>query len=273
MKRIKTEKTNTNNFVRSSSVKSVALTPFYENVTRIIYSAFFLLVALVTNGGTATDFNPEGWLRETEAAYSSIASYTAVFHKQQRVSGKLLPEETILLKCRRKPFSLYMKWIKKPNYGSELLYVKGWNQDRIRAHKGGILRFFKRNLDPRDPVLMKNNLHPVTSIGIDFLIEAISINMRKAIKAGELTFVERGQQTVYGRKTRTIEIIFPKEKAQDYAGWRIVINQDVESKILLRIRIYRRENRIIENYGYENLKLNAPLTDADFDPENPEYHF
>lgn len=242
-------------------------------MTRIVYSAFFVLIALVTNGATSAEFNPEVWLSEAEDVYSSVSSYTAVFHKQQRISGKLLPEETILLKCRREPFSLYMKWIKKPNYGSELLYVKGWNQDRIRAHKGGILRFFKRNLDPRDPVLMENNLHPVTSIGIDFMIKTISINMRKAIKVGDLTFVERGQETVYGRKTHTIEIIFPKEKAQSYAGWRFVINQDVESKILLRIRIYSRENRLIENYGYENLKLNAPLTDADFDPENPEYDF
>jgi len=242
-------------------------------VTRIICSALFILTALVTNGGTSAEFDPEEWLRETEAAYSSITSYTAVFHKQQRISGKLLPEETILLKCRKKPFSLYMKWIKKPNYGSELLYIKGWNKDRIRAHKGGIFSFINRNLDPMDPVLMKNNLRPVTSIGIDFMIEAIAINMRKAIKAGELTFVDRGQKTVYGRKTRTLEMIFPKEQAQDYAGWRFVINQDVESKVLLRIRIYDRKDLLIENYGYENLKLNAKLTDADFDPENPEYCF
>jgi hypothetical protein len=28
-----------------------------------------------------------------------------------------------------------------------------------------------------------------------------------------------------------------------------------------------------EEYGYENQHRNAPLTDADFDPKNPEYHF
>jgi hypothetical protein len=30
---------------------------------------------------------------------------------------------------------------------------------------------------------------------------------------------------------------------------------------------------LIEDYGYEGLKLNAGLTDADFAMENPEYHF
>jgi negative regulator of sigma E activity len=60
---------------------------------------------------------------------------------------------------------------------------------------------------------------------------------------------------------------------QDCDGYRFVINQDIESKILIRIRVYDRDDQLIENYGYENLDLDARLTDADFDPENPEYHF
>ena len=41
----------------------------------------------------------------------------------------------------------------------------------------------------------------------------------------------------------------------------------------MRIRVYDRDDELIENYGYEKLDLNAPLSDADFDPKNPEYHF
>ena len=67
--------------------------------------------------------------------------------------------------------------------------------------------------------------------------------------------------------------MFPKEKARDYDGWRYVINQDVESRILIRIRVYDRDDQLVENYGYENLDLSASLLDADFDPKNPEYHF
>jgi outer membrane lipoprotein-sorting protein len=235
--------------------------------------AILLLAAMAAHGGAADRPDPEEWLREAEAAYDRVTSYTAVFHKQQRVSGKLLPEETILLKCRRKPFSLYMKWMKAPYKGSELLYVAGWNQDRIRAHRGGILRFITRNLDPRDPGLMAGNLRPVTSTGIGYLLETVATNLRKAVKGGELTFSERGKETVYGRNTQVLEVVVPKERAKDYDGYRYVINQDVESKILVRIRIYDRDDQLVENYGYENLDLNAPLADADFDPKNPEYHF
>ena len=78
---------------------------------------------------------------------------------------------------------------------------------------------------------------------------------------------------MYGRKTQVVEVVFPKERVKEYDGYRFVINQDVESKILVRIRIYDRDDRLVENYGYENLDLGAPLADADFDPKNPEYHF
>jgi negative regulator of sigma E activity len=93
------------------------------------------------------------------------------------------------------------------------------------------------------------------------------------MNVGDLTFSEKGKEKVYGRNTRSLEVNFPKEKVKTYDGWRFVINQDVESKILLRIKIYDQDDQLIEYYGYENINLNAPLTNADFDPKNPEYYF
>ena len=243
-----------------------------KGVTRIIGSALFLLAVMAGHVGAANKPDPEEWLREAEAAYDRVPSYTAVMHKQQRVGGELLPEETILLKYK-KPLSLYMKWVTAPYKGSELLYVVGWNENRIRAHRGGILRFITHNLDPKDPRLMVDNLRPVTSTGIGYLLAGVATNIRKAMKIGEVTFSERELETVYDRNTRILEVVFPKEKAKDYEGRRYVINQDVASKILVRIRIYDRDDQLVENYGYEKLDLDARLTNADFDPKNPDYHF
>ena len=228
---------------------------------------------MATHGGASAGLDPEQWLGEAEAAYDRVTSYTAIFHKQQRFSGELQRVETILLKCRRTPFSLYMKWIQDPYKGSELLYVAGWNEDRARVHRGGILRFVTFNLDPSHPGLMAANLRPVTSTGIGYLLASVATNIRKAIKAGELAFSELGAETVYGRKTRILQAVFAKEKARDYDGYRFVINQDLVSRIPIRIRIYDRDEQLVENYGYENLVLNAPLADGDFDPKNPAYRF
>lgn len=119
---------------------------------------------------------------------------------------------------------------------------------------------------------MAGNLRPVTSTGIGYLLETVAINIRKATKAGDLTLSEREQESVYGRTTQVLEVVIPKERAKDYDGCRFVINQDVESKVLVRIRVYDRDDQLVENYGYENLDLNASLVDADFDPKNSEYH-
>lgn len=242
-----------------------------QAVLGMVCSALLALAAAAAYAAT-DGLDPEEWLRQAEAAYAKVTGYTAVFHKQQRVAGKLLPEETIFLKYR-KPSSLYMKWIKAPNKGSEVLYVPGWNDNRIRAHTGGLLRFITRNLDPSHPGLMQGNLRPVTSTGIGYLLEAVAMNMRKAIEVGELTFSRTGEETVYGVPTQVLEVVFPKDNAKRYDSRRFVINQDVESRMLIRIRMYDRDDQLVENYGYEKLDLNAPLTDRDFDPENPEYHF
>jgi hypothetical protein len=239
-------------------------------MTRNIHSALLLLWAVAASGADKPD--AEKWIEEAEAAYVAVTSYTAVVHKQQRVAGKLLPEETILLKFK-KPFSLYMKWIKAPYKGSELLYVTGWNEDRIRAHRGGLLRFITRDLDPRDPGLMAGNLRPVTDMGIGQLVKTVAVNMRKAINAGELGFSAKGEESVYGRKTRILEVFLPNDRAVGYDGRRLVINQDISNKILIRIRVYDRHDQLVENYGYEDLDLDARFADADFDPVNSAYRF
>lgn len=236
------------------------------------YWAFWFLAATSLTGRAQGQPDPEKWLRETEDAYGIATNYTAIFHKQQRVAGKLLREESILIKFRS-PFCLYMGWIAEPNKGSELLYVKGWNDNRARTHNGGFLRFMTLNLDPTSPRLMSGNLRPLTDIGIDFVVRTLAVNVRKALKVGELIAHERGEETVYGRKTEALEVVFPRDKAKGYDAYRLIVNRDIESKILIRIQLYDWDDRPFEMYGYEDLKLDAGLTDADFDPENPEYHF
>ena len=65
----------------------------------------------------------------------------------------------------------------------------------------------------------------------------------------------------------------PSGTVGGYGGYRMVINQDIESKLLIRIRVYDRQGQLVENYGYENLDLDAGLDDSDFDPDNPAYGF
>jgi Protein of unknown function (DUF1571) len=120
---------------------------------------------------------------------------------------------------------------------------------------------------------MKGNLRPVIEMGIGQRVNIVALYVRKAINAGDLGFSERGEEPVYGRKTQVLEIVLSNGRAGGYDGHWFVINQDVENKILIRIRVYGQDDQLVENYGYEDLDLDARLADADFDPSNSAYRF
>lgn len=241
--------------------------------TRRLICPLLCALAMAAAAGRAQgQTDPEKWLAEAEAAYGRVTRYTAVFHKQQRIDGKLLEEETILIKFRS-PFSLYLEWIEEPHKGSELLYVEGWNGNKARVHRGGLLHFVTRNLEPKHPALMQNNLRPFTDIGIGYIVRAVASNVKKASKVGDLSFIERGEETIHERATQVLEVVFPKDKAKGYDAYRLLINQDKASKLLVRVRMFDWDDQLFEKYGYEDIKLDAELTDADFDPNNPNYRF
>jgi len=216
--------------------------------------------------------DPENWISDMKEAYAKIDNYTAIFHKQERVNGKLNEEETIFIKFK-KPFKIYMRWAQDPYKGREALYVEGWNGNRMMIYESRVMGGVRVNLDPNGFIAMKSNRHPIMDSGIGNLVNLIGDNFIKGIKTGEIEFKERGEETVYDRKTKKVEIIFPRDKAKGYYCCRALINIDVENNLPLKVQIYDLHNLLIENYGYEDLKLNVGLTDTDFDPENPEYKF
>ena len=216
--------------------------------------------------------DPEKWVRESEAALGKVDNYTATFHKQERVKGKLLDEETVFLKVK-KPFMVYMKWIKDPFKGRETLFIDGRNDNQLKAHEGGIMGVVTVNLDPNGSMAMKGNRHPITDSGLERLVKKVGANLRKGLKNTEIEVKEHGEESVYGRKTTKVEAVYPKDREKGYYCYRAVLWLDFEQKVPIKIEIYDWDDKLVERYGYENLKFNAGLNEADFDPKNPEYRF
>jgi outer membrane lipoprotein-sorting protein len=238
-----------------------------------LISMMLLSLAITATGAHGKEkLDPENWIRDMEEAYAKIDNYTAIFHKQERVSGKLLEEETIFIKFK-KPFKVYMKWIKDPYKGRQILYVENWNENQMKVRERGILGVITVNLDPNSSMANKGNRHPITESGLGHLVKLIEENLRKGAKVAELKFIGHGEETVYGHKTKKVELIFPKDEARGYYCYHAIINIDVEKKLPLKVQIYDWEDNLIEKYGYEELKLDPGLTDADFDPKNRDYKF
>ncbi len=211
-------------------------------------------------------------LREAEQAFSGVRDYVALLHRQERVRGELQAPEVIRLKFR-KPFQLYMKWVGEAHAGRELLYAEGWNGNRLMAHEGGVLGFITLSLDPNGALALRHSRHPVTDTGIGRMLEVVSESLNRAVAAGELSVGGLSTHTVYGRRCRRLEGRLPADPAKGYYAPRVVMDFDLESKLPLRIEIYDAGDRLMEQYGYEELQVNVGLSDRDFDPANPDYRF
>lgn len=237
-----------------------------------IFLLLFLTLAFTGMVTAGEQSNPEQWVRDAEAVLSHTDCYRAIFHKQERVDGKLLAEETVLFKFRR-PFKIYMKWIKDPYKGREILYATGWNENRMKVHDSGITGMIPLDLDPKGSLAMRGNRHPVTDSGLDSLVKLIGDNVRKAIKDKAIEFKDPVEEIVYGCRTQRVEFRSLGDSSKGYYCYRAVLNIDIEKKVPIKVKIYDWDDSLLESYGYEDLKLNANLIDKDFSPQNPDYKF
>ncbi len=238
----------------------------------LLPAVIFLLVVVRPCGASNERPDPLAWLGDSRSVLAAVDGYSAIFHKQERIDGDLNPEETILLKFR-KPFQVYMKWIRKPHQGRETLYVEGRDGDRIVAHEGGILGVVTVKLDPRGARARKGNRHLITDTGLENLVRLLDANLRRALDAGRLSRRDLGDDEVYGVKTRKMEFVLSDASGTDDYCHRALVWFDPVRKVPLKFQAFDRDGRMLESYSFESLDLHARLTDADFDPANPSYRF
>ncbi len=207
-----------------------------------------------------------------EQAYAQVQDYTATFYKQERVKGRLLPVETMQLKFR-KPFGVYLRWTGDFE-GREALFVRGWNEDKIRAHQGSFPDMTV-NLRPDSSLAMRGNRHPITQLGFGEVIKLMTRDARLSESRPQdgVRYVDHGEATIYGARSRCIEAVAPATSDSPYYATRAKICFNVKTRMPTRITVWNEEDLMIEDYGFEDVRINVGLGDADFDPENAAYNF
>jgi hypothetical protein len=211
-------------------------------------------------------------LEQMESSYARVKDYQAVFHKQERLEGRLLPEETIILKFQ-KPLKIYMNWTGEPSKGTEALYVQGEYDNKLIAHSGGLLRFYTVSVDPRDPIPMKGNRHPITEAGFGFIIEELKRNLDSALPHKEFQIVRIAEEVFEGRPARVIEARFTPGEGRKYYASRFVMHVDKELLLPVGNLFYDENNLLFEKYFFADVKLNVGFTLMYFSRYNEKYRF
>ncbi len=238
----------------------------------LLLALVFVVLPIRSITAADSDLEIKLLLNQMESRYASIQDYVAIFHKQERVNGKLLPEETILFKFQ-KPLKIYMKWIEEPHKGREALYVRGKYENKVIAHKGGFFGFLTVSLDPKGRLAMKGNRHPITDAGLGHLIKGLQKDILAAMERNEFDVIRMGQEQFLGRSTLVIEARSDSRGPRKYYASRMILHVDKELMIPIGVAFYDEEGELFERYAYTNLKINVGLIGADFSRDNKAYGF
>lgn len=218
-------------------------------------------------------------LRKVHRVIKTIPSYTLIMTKQQRVKGKLYPRERTFVKFK-KPFKVYMKWLTGKNKGRELIFAKGWNDNKIRVReRGGVTGFFSNlvgavNLTPTSNMAMRGNRYPITEFGFQITLKKLLNNIDNYKKRKDkVTIMHEGFKTIGGVRHTCIRLIVPKNPNAGYYAWKTRICINFARNILGEVKCWNWKNRLAEHYTYRRVRLRARLKNSDFDPKNKKYNF
>jgi len=211
------------------------------------------------------------FVQKMDSSYQSLEGYTCTFKKQERIKGKLLPQETIQFKFS-KPFQIYMKWIAEPHEGRELIYRRGLNQGKVVAHPGSFPDI-TLNLNPDSRLVMRNNRHPVNEAGIGNTVRIILEDYQTAQSHPEdsVTYFDKGPTQVEGEGSHCFEAQMPATDRYYAASVEICVN--LTTMLPNQLKIRDSTGTLIEHYMYLGVDTNPDLEPLDFDPENPDYDF
>jgi hypothetical protein len=219
----------------------------------------------------------------------SFPDYTCTFTKQERVDGQDLSDvQTMQLKLRHQPFSVYMKWEEGGDKGREVLFVDGQNDSKLLVKLGGLkgrlLPHLK--LDPTGSLAMGEVRHPIMEMGLLHLTElTLSYRRRDAANPGKVKWRMVDGES-YGERPCICFQIDYLSREYEPVYKRSMVWFDREHSIPVCVKNYGwfdeteglegedlEQATLIELYGYSGLNFGSKLADSDFDKANTEYTF
>jgi hypothetical protein len=227
-------------------------------------------------------------LEQGRRRLAECADYTCTLFKQERIGGELTDGQSIELKLRHRPFSVYMKW-ESGDKGREALYVEGVDDNRITVHPGGwkarIVPAIK--IDPEGSLALSEARHPVTMIGLIKLCDEIvarrktELAQRLPVRCRLLENEVVNDRPCYG----FVSTYLDRKCSEDYR--KSIHYVDKEWLVPICVKNYAwpetrqtfaddnalDEATLIEHYAYSELQFNQRLAAQDFDRANEAYGF
>jgi hypothetical protein len=221
--------------------------------------------------------------QEATVVERNVTDYSATLISRERCDGKLSDYETVFIKVRHRPFSVYAYFVAPSDRkGNEAIFVEGQNGGKLLAHTTGVTGKLLGTvkLDPLGTLAMKDQRHPISELGM------VNICRRLAAMTGAELRLEPGLSQVQflpgvkvgDRPATCVEVRHPTSR-NDLHFYLARLFVDDALKLPIRFEQYDWPRQpgaaaeLVEEYNFSNLKMNNGFGDADFSPRNPQYAF
>jgi hypothetical protein len=211
--------------------------------------------------------------RVSQAVLANIRDYKANFDKSELVNGKLI-EQSMEMKLRHDPFSVYMRFRSGKEAGREALFVANQNDGKLLVRESGFLKSLAGILRyaPDDPMVMEENRYPITDVGLAKIIEkSIAAWEEDARSDPSKVEVRIDREARVGATVCTLIQVMRNEQRRDlvYHISRVFI--DPKTKLPVQAEQYGwpsqpgQEPPLLERYVYTDVEINVGLKDSDFE--------
>ncbi len=225
--------------------------------------------------------NPLAPIRElNQKAQQKIAamdSYVLRLRRREVVGTMNRPEEILLLKWRKEPWSVYFKWLSAEGKGREVVYVKGRYENLLHTLTAAgdipLLPAGKRFKIAPDSVLIKSkSRYPITEAGLGGLVERFGKILEAAEKSdpreGTLKYLGQVKRPEYENMVDAVkQIVPPKSDPNLPRGGQRLWFFDPAVQLPMLIVTTDETNREVEYYCHDRLMFPVHLTDDDFNPD------
>jgi len=222
-----------------------------------------------------------------------VDDYTATLIKQESIDSVVgeVNQMFIKVQCRHRggkvdesePMRVYLRFERPESVaGREVIWREDSHDGKMVAHEAGLLGMLTVRLAPNGMIAMRGQRYPIWDIGLTNLLKKliergqqdlddpdVSVTIAKGIEIDGLTCdliqVKRSEPSGRPDDFSLAEICLDRTRNLPIRytayGWPTADQSD-QSKMPL-----------LESYTYRNIKINVGLTEADFDPSNPDYQF
>lgn len=210
-------------------------------------------------------------LADARSAYAKLHDYTCHLVRQERVGGKLHPEQTAELRVRTQPYCVSLKVIApRPDAGEETVYQSHVNSLKVKFRAAGVegIKYGFQWQSKDDPRTMPDTRHSVTDTGLAAVLDRMEKATATEKRMNHPVQLTVAEYVFAGKPCTRYELVAERAHPHRYA-YRCALFVDKETKLPVRFEAYDQPKgdaaELLEVQSFVGLRTNTGLGDAAFE--------